>query len=357
MIMKAVVSGGQVGWGRRNAMSIFISHVEENRDVAEAISRGLDAAGFAAWTYENSSVPGPTYLSQVMDAIERASAIVLVISPEALGSHQVAREIEAAHELDRPIIPVLVGISHEKYLQRRPEWRLALGAFTSIEVPREGVAAIMPKLLGGLEALGVARGEAASPPEPRAAPGPSRSARAVIWRRPWFVGVAGAALISLVAVGAILLLGGRDDTDGPVATPTTTTPTGSSVMPTDIPDVTQPLGQVKATLRVLPVEIVSTDTLTMTYTLTNTSTYDFTVSGTSITILLGASPGGTGVQLSDISQDLAAGATATGTVYASLADVLARPGRQVVWIDIGQRFSGGSVGDIYPARVPITIER
>ena len=38
------------------------------------------------------------------------------------------REIEAAHELDRPIIPVLHNISHEKYLQRRPEWRLALGA-------------------------------------------------------------------------------------------------------------------------------------------------------------------------------------------------------------------------------------
>ncbi len=137
-------------------MSIFISHVEENRDTAEAISRGLQAAGFNAWSYESSSVPGPTYLSQVMDAIENADAVILLISPEALGSHQVAREIEAAHELDRPIIPVLLGITHEKYLQRRPEWRLALGAFTSIEVPREGVDAIMPKIVGGLEALGVA---------------------------------------------------------------------------------------------------------------------------------------------------------------------------------------------------------
>ena len=117
-------------------MSVFISHVEENRPTAEAIVRGLQSAGYKAWSYELSSVPGPTYLSQVMNAIEQAGAVILVISPEALGSHQVAREIEAAHELDRPIIPVLQGITHEKYLQRRPDWRLALGAYTSIEVPR-----------------------------------------------------------------------------------------------------------------------------------------------------------------------------------------------------------------------------
>ncbi len=113
-------------------MSVFITHVEENRDTAEAISRGLQTAGFDTWFYESSSVPGPTYLLQVQDAIENADAVILVISPEALGSHQVAKEVEAAHELDRPIIPVLQGITHDKYLRRRLEWRLALGAFTSM---------------------------------------------------------------------------------------------------------------------------------------------------------------------------------------------------------------------------------
>ena len=335
-------------------MSIFISHVEENRDTAEAIARGLDEAGFAAWTYENSSVPGPTYLSQVMNAIEDAGAVILVISPEALGSHQVAREIEAAHDLDRPIIPVLAGISHEKYLQRRPEWRLALGGFTSIELASGGVEAIMPKIIGGLEALGVTRGAVdGSTPRP---PGRAGAQQPAIWHRPWFVGVAATGVTALVAVVVVLLLhgGGKDDAGGPVATPTATTSAGSNVTP---PDVTQPLAQVKATLQVRPVKAVSTDTLTMTYTLTNTSTYDFTASGTTITILFGDAPGSTAIQLSDISQDIDAGATVTGTVHANLADAFARPGRQLVWISIGQRFSGGSVGDLAPARVPIVVER
>jgi hypothetical protein len=345
------------------AVSIFISHVEENRDTAEAISRGLQAAGFNAWSYESNSVPGPTYLSQVMDAIENADAMILLISPEALGSHQVAREIEAAHELDRPIIPVLLGITHEKYLQRRPEWRLALGAFTSIEVPREGVDAIMPKLVGGLEALAVARGEATAKvtvPETR-----QQRRFEVLRRRPWLAVLLAAVLLAaLVAVGAALLSspgtpktsakGTTTSTSTGTRTPSTTATGGP---PTSIPDVTQPLDMLKATLQVKPVRAVSTDTLTITYSITNTSNQGFKASKTQMTILLGTSPGGTGTQLSDISRDIAAGATVKDKVYANLADVAARPGSQTVWINIGQRFPGGTVGDVYPAHVAITVTR
>lgn len=337
-------------------MSIFISHVEENRDTAEAMARALQAAGFNAWSYEVSSVPGPTYLSQVMDAIENADAMILVISPEALGSHQVAKEIEAAHELDRPIIPVLQGITHEKYLQRRPEWRLALGAFTSIEVPREGIGAIMPKVVGGLEALGVPRGEPAAPVTP---PGARPKGRlTALLRRPWLVVLATVLVTALVAVGAVLLLG-SGHTPSESAGPTTTarpTVTATAGIPTNIPEVTQPLHALKATLEVKPTSAVSTDTLTISYSITNTSNQDFKASETTMTILLGA-PGGGGVQLSDISQDIAAGATVKETVYPSLADVSPRLGPQTVYIDVGQRFPGGSVGDVFPAHVSITITR
>lgn len=83
--------------------------------------------------------------------------------------------------------------------------------------------------------------------------------------------------------------------------------------------MTQPLGKLKATLQVKPVQAVSTDTLTITYSITNTSNQDFKASETQMTILLGASPGGTGMQVSDISRDIAAGATVKETVYANLA--------------------------------------
>jgi hypothetical protein len=336
-------------------VSVFISHVEENRDTAEAISRGLQAAGFKVWSYEFSSVPGPTYLLQVMDAIENSDAVILVISPEALGSHQVAREVEAAHELDRPIIPVLLGITHDKYLRRRPEWRLALGAFTSIQVPREGVGAIMPKLVDGLDALGVPRGEVA----PRArAQDTAQGSKPARLRRPWLLAAAAVLVVALVTLG-VVLLGSHSSPGGsasPGTTPTTgtTSPSGAS---TNIPDVTQPLYQLKATLVVKPTKAVSTGTLTIAYSITNTSNYHFKASATAMTILLGAAPGGPAVQLSDISRNIGAGATVKGTVYGNLADVGVGPGHHTVWIDIGQRISGGSVGDVFPAQVPIMVRR
>lgn len=336
-------------------MSIFISHVEENRATAEAIARGLEAAGYDAWSYEFSSVPGPTYLSQVMDAIEKASAVILVISPEALGSHQVAREIEAAHELDRPIIPVLQGITHEKYLQRRPEWRLALGAYTSIEVPPEGVDAIMPKLVGGLEALGVARGT--GPVTPLVPPAPSPGSQGgdglrAAMRKPWVMVIAAVLVTALAAVVAVVLLGSGDDQTAGPALPTTPTS-----FPTDgaIPELTQPLDKVKATLEVEPRTAYSDGTLTMSYSITNTSDVDLKASTTSISLLVGLSSAGSAVVLNDISQDIGAGATVTGTVQGSL--VGANPGPQTVWIDVGQRIHGGSTGDVQLAQVPITVKR
>lgn len=337
-------------------MSVFISHVEENQDTAEAISRGLQAAGFSTWAYESSSVPGPTYLLQVMDAIENADAVILVISPEALGSHQIAREVEAAHELDRPIIPVLQGITHDKYLRRRPEWRLALGAFTSIQVPREGVDAIMPKIVGGLEALGVPRGGDTAPPVP-APEARRRGHKPALLHRPWLLAAAAAVLVvALVTVGAVLLSShrspGGSTPPGAAQTPGTTAPSEPQA---SMPDVTQPLHKLKATLVVKPTKAVSTDTLTISYSITNTSNYNFKASETMMTIVLGASPGGTGVVLSDSSRDIAAGATVKGTVHQSLADIGAGFGHHTVWIDIGQRISGGTIGDVYPAQVPITV--
>lgn len=339
-------------------MSVFISHVEENRATAEAIVRGLQSAGYKAWSYELSSVPGPTYLSQVMNAIEQASAVILVISPEALGSHQVAREIEAAHELDRPIIPVLQDITHEKYLQRRPDWRLALGAYTSIEVPREGVDAIMPKIVGGLEAFGVER--AAAPGEPSSLstpPPPSRRRHVNALHGPWPLVIAAALVVALIAGAAVWVFSSRDGQGGKPATPATQATTGTpTTFPTggSIPEVTQPLHKLKATLEVDPTEAFGTDTISISYSITNTSDYDFKRSTTEIVVLVGRSPGGEGVLLSDISQDIAAGATVKDTLLGNLTGT--PPGRQEVYIMVGQRIPSGSMGNMYPAQVPITVK-
>ena len=40
---------------------VFISHVEEDKDVALEIARGLTAAGYTTWCYEEDNDPGVSY--------------------------------------------------------------------------------------------------------------------------------------------------------------------------------------------------------------------------------------------------------------------------------------------------------
>ena len=75
---------------------IFISHVEEDRGIALDVARGLEAAGYTTWYYERDSFPGPSYLLAVKEAIEKSRAVVLIVSPKAIGSHQMGIEFDRA---------------------------------------------------------------------------------------------------------------------------------------------------------------------------------------------------------------------------------------------------------------------
>jgi TIR domain-containing protein len=134
---------------------VFISHVEENRSLVEELAYGLEAAGYTTWYYERDSLPGLSYLLQTSQAIEQAQVVVLVISRESLGSIQMTSEVVQAYEAGKPFIPVLWDITHTEFQYRQPEWRRAVGSATSLPVPPEGVSAIIPRIVGGLQRLRV----------------------------------------------------------------------------------------------------------------------------------------------------------------------------------------------------------
>ncbi len=113
---------------------IFISHVEEDAEVALEIALGLEEAGYTTWCYEVDNIPGPSYLIQTGQAVEQAKALVLIISPHSLSSHQVTKEVIRAHEGGKVFIPVLRDITHIEFQNRQPEWREALGAATSMRI-------------------------------------------------------------------------------------------------------------------------------------------------------------------------------------------------------------------------------
>lgn len=135
--------------------TLFISHVEEDAQVALTLADLLEQAGFTTWCYERDSLPGISYLLQTGQAIDQCKAVLLIISVHALSSHQVTKEVVRAHESNKPIMPLLVGVSHAQFQKRQPEWREAIGAAASLPISQEEVGGCIPKVTEGLKSLGI----------------------------------------------------------------------------------------------------------------------------------------------------------------------------------------------------------
>lgn len=207
-------------------IDVFLSHVEEDRDVALELADALGAAGYSTWCYERDTVPGPSYLLQTSRAIEASRAVVVLISPDSLGSHQVTSEVVRAHEEVKPFIPLLVGISHAEFGARQPEWREAVGSAATLDVPDGKVASVVPKIVDGLTALGIEPHPGGPPPKrlsfaPITMPGPApgRSRRLL---------VVGLAIATILLIGVVTAVFALRDQDAPGGGANTGTPSATS---------------------------------------------------------------------------------------------------------------------------------
>ena len=240
-------------------IDVFISHVEEDRAVALQLADALDEAGYATWCYERDTIPGPSYLLQTSRAIAESRAVLVLISPDSLGSHQVTSEVVRAHEEVRPFIPLLLGISREEFGTRQPEWREAIGSAATLDLPPGGVPAVVPRIVDGLTALGV-RPRTPGTPRPKlsyatdlAAPaGPETRARRL---RTWYAVAAAVVALVVVAVVLVLTLGGGEVDPGASSTPTATAPGPS-------PPPTVPTSPAPATTAALPTRDAATTPVT-----------------------------------------------------------------------------------------------
>jgi hypothetical protein len=104
--------------------------------------------------YERDSLPGPPYVTQILQAIAQATVVIILVSSATLGSWQVDREIFHAFKTEKAMIPVLIGITHEELRNRHREWVLMFGAATSLSLPPDGVSAFIPRLVQGLKRMG-----------------------------------------------------------------------------------------------------------------------------------------------------------------------------------------------------------
>ncbi len=138
------LAGGVSGQSQRhivptpaeNRLSFYLAHVAEESLLARQLGDALQRAQYACWYYGRDAIPGVPFASQFAAAIERSQAVVLLISRPAIRSADFEREIEHAHKIGCPILPLLIDIPREEFEKLAPSWCSMLGASPMVEYRR-----------------------------------------------------------------------------------------------------------------------------------------------------------------------------------------------------------------------------
>jgi hypothetical protein len=86
---------------------IFVSYSRKDSGMMHRVCNDLRAAGFDIWT-DDSLQPGtPSWHISIEEALQNASSMVVILSPDAKQSEWVGREIQYAETQNKRIFPVL----------------------------------------------------------------------------------------------------------------------------------------------------------------------------------------------------------------------------------------------------------
>jgi hypothetical protein len=132
---------------------IFISHAEEDGDIAGALARELRAEGRSTWVYEEDAVPGISHLIQSSEAIEACRAFLLIATTNSVQSREVISEVEQAHQLRKVIIPVRLGLTQEQFAVSNRILRMATGTAVTLTAEANNAAAVATRISEAIRAV------------------------------------------------------------------------------------------------------------------------------------------------------------------------------------------------------------
>ncbi|MEQ1872484.1 MAG: toll/interleukin-1 receptor domain-containing protein [Ilumatobacteraceae bacterium] len=166
---------------------VFISHASTDAADAAAVRDLLQELGYATWIAPDDLVGASSWAEQILAAVGRCHALVVLISDAANRSEHVAREVSIAADAGKPIVPLRLTavepVGSLRYLLQLRQW---------VDVFPPPVTNHADRVRKALEGGGVVRRVVTR----------SRSGR-------WIALVAAAAL----AIGAfVFLTSGDDDT-------------------------------------------------------------------------------------------------------------------------------------------------
>src|ERR1700688_705505 len=99
---------GQATGANTGTHDVFISYASQDAALADAVVAALEANGFNCWIAPRDVTPGAFYAGAIVNAIDSAKAIVLILSQNAAASPHVVREVERAASKRRPIVSLRI---------------------------------------------------------------------------------------------------------------------------------------------------------------------------------------------------------------------------------------------------------
>ncbi|MBD0377559.1 MAG: toll/interleukin-1 receptor domain-containing protein [Flavisolibacter sp.] len=119
-------------------MKVFISHANKDAALARKIATILKQDGLNVWNEEDEIMPGDNWAEKTSQALNESEAMVVLLTPEALESKNVLREIDYAlseEPYSHRLISVIVG-NLEKLPEEKVPW--ILKRLDMITLPEEG---------------------------------------------------------------------------------------------------------------------------------------------------------------------------------------------------------------------------
>jgi TolB-like protein/Flp pilus assembly protein TadD len=198
---------------------VFISYTSADKQAADSICAALERGGILCWIAPRDVTPGVFYADAIVEAINSARILIVVLSVNSVGSQHVLREVERASAKRRPLVairldttPLPTGL---EYFLSASHWLDASGGTIERALP-ELVTAVRRLLLwpatpgGGV--IPPADGVGGTTAIRESTQKPS-------WKRLW-VATAAAVLLLAVLVGKVWLSNrsAMQNTTTPVAT-------------------------------------------------------------------------------------------------------------------------------------------
>ena len=199
------------------AQQVFISYASSDKIIAERVCGALENAGISCWMAPRNIEPGTDYPTALVEAINSARALLVILTESAAASPHVLSEVGHAFSSRKRIIPFRIS---QKTLPEDLEYFLSLTQW--LDAPDGCTDQSLKRLVEATQAA--LAGERT--PHPLA---PLKS------RTRW---LAAAALASVAVAGMILFLKLRKP---PAPNTNSTTTTGVTVSPPGTPKATPPL--------------------------------------------------------------------------------------------------------------------